>query len=100
MKKNRFFLIIPFAFLALADGAVTLYYQPAEYWSDHSIFNEGMPVFKELIQIGPLAFSMGIVVWFASWSSVIYFVPPALSVGCAIAGIYGHSLQVHKSSYS
>ena len=79
--KHRFLgLCLPPLLLSVLDATLTLNGQSPEYWSGvYTAANEASPTMNHLLQIHPLAFVAGIVVWSAAFLTVI--LSPARHVG-------------------
>src|SRR5690242_15677621 len=79
-------LCLPATLFCVLDGALTLEGQPTEYWSgDFSRVNEASPTFNHLLQIHPVAYTAGLVVWIFVFAGVIILVPNTLALILSIA---------------
>lgn len=91
--KRRFLgLCLPPLVLGAVDGFLTALGQGSLYWSNHLATNEANPVFAGLLQIGPLAFFVGAVLWLAMLSTMILILPRLFALILSIAITFGHTI--------
>ena len=85
-------LCLPPLLFCLLDASVTLLGQSAAYWAgDYLRVNEGSPTFNHLLQIHPLVYVAGIVVWIAIFVGIILLSPDILALIFSIAVTFGHA---------
>jgi hypothetical protein len=90
--KARLSLLVPFGILLGVDAGLTLFFQPAEYWHNHSVLREGNPLFAKMLASGPFAYLGAVGLHWLFWSGLMVFLPRLIALGCGTALIYGHSV--------
>jgi hypothetical protein len=80
----------PLVFCAL-DTSLTLFGQPAGYWADYRCVNEASTTFNLLLQIHPVAFAAGTLVWAMLFVAVILLLPDFLALITSIVVTFGHA---------
>jgi hypothetical protein len=91
--KHRFVgLCLPPLLLCLLDASLTLMGQSPEYWSgNYAAVNEASPTMNHLLQMHPLVFVAGLLIWTAVFVSVLFLLPDTLALGISIALTFGHT---------
>lgn len=91
--RNRLLgLCLPPLLLCAFDYTMTLTGQSAAYWAgDYQRVNEVSPSFNHLLQIHPLAFIVGAVMWMAVFVGMILLLPDTLALIFSIAVTFGHT---------
>ena len=79
------------AFFILLDGVLTLWGQPAGYWTNTSSPNERNVIAHALLVYSPTAFALGIVFYASILSYACLTIPRIFSLVLSITMIVGHS---------
>jgi len=75
------------------DVTLTLVGQSADYWAgNYAAVNEASPTFNQLLQIHPMAFVLGDLVWAAVFVGIILLLPDTLALIISIAVTFGHTI--------
>ena len=82
-------LFFAFLFPALVDGAITLYGQDANYWTNKSV-NEASPAYYFLLT-SPWFFVIGSLVWFTLWYWIFKKLREPFNLFLMFLFIAGHS---------
>jgi len=92
--KRRFLgLCVPPLALGLIDGSMTLVGQSSFYWAGNYLaVNEANPVFAGLLQVHPLAFVAGAVIWLIMLGTTIVVLPRTVALILSIAVTFGHTI--------
>jgi hypothetical protein len=92
--RQRFVgLCLPPLAFGVLDGVLTLAGQSAEYWGgEYARVNEMSPTFNNLLVAHPLAFAVGLLVWFAVFVGIILLLPDTLALSASIAATFGHTV--------
>jgi hypothetical protein len=86
-------LCLPPLVLCALDGTLTLVGQSADYWSGHyAAVNESSPTFNHLLQLHPMAFAFGLLVWSAIFVAIILLLPETPALIVSIAATFGHTV--------
>ena len=94
-NTKKFWLCLPFMLVFLCDGSITLYGQPAAYWSgSYELANERFPAFDWALQQHPIVFVAQSLVWVTAFSLLILVLPNFLSEVTAFALVQGHTWGV------
>jgi hypothetical protein len=89
---RRWWLCVPPFLFGLVDHAITLWYQPAQYWSgDYMMACEANPLFEWLMQIHPLAFEAGSLGWVILFGMLILKLPRILARMTSLCLTVGHT---------
>jgi len=95
MRRERLWWCLPAAVLCAADGVLTLWGQPPEYWSSgFAQVREGHPVPAWFLQIHPLAFAAAGVPYLLLVAALVLWLPRFWAVLFAVAVAAGHALAV------
>ena len=79
--------------MAVVDAALTLGGQAPEYWSDgYAFVREDNPIANWLLQLHPMAFVMGVILWMISFTAAVHRLPIGLARVTAFAVMFGHAL--------
>jgi hypothetical protein len=91
--RNRLLgLCLPPLILCAVDATMTLLGQSSAFWSgDFRQVNEASPTPNQLLQVHPLAFIAGMLVWMAIFVCVILLSLDALALIVSIAVTFGHA---------
>ena len=93
MKRRFLGLCVPPLLFGAADGTMTLLGQSADYWAGYyGAVNEASPTFNHLLQIHPLAFVGGILVWAVMVVALIMLLPDTPALITSIAVTFGHTV--------
>ena len=86
---------LPPILFCLCDCTITLAGQPSQYWAgDYSQCNELSPTFNQLLQIHPLAFVAGTIVYIGIVLGIITLLPATPALIISIALTFGHTVGV------
>lgn len=92
---RRLVLVVPGLVIAQLDAAITLYGQPALYWSgDRLAANEASPTFFWLLTIHPAAFEVGVLAWLSMFAAAIVLTGELVATVLAIAVALGHAFGI------
>src|SRR5262245_6147648 len=91
--RQRFLgLCLPPILFCVLDFALTLVFQPPEYWQgDRTRIIEGSPTFHYLLSISPAAFVVGVLVWIALFVALLLLLPDTPALMMSIATVFGHT---------
>ena len=80
IKQRYLGLCLAPSLFCLCDAGITLCGQLSEYWSGNiAAVIEGTPAWRQLLQIHPAAFMIGILVWIAVFNAMILLLPEFLA---------------------
>jgi hypothetical protein len=95
MRRPRLWLCLPPVVLCLLDGAITLYGQPAAYWTGgYTMVREGNPLAAWLLTVHPLAFAASAVPYLFLVLILICFLPRRGAVVVAVLVSLAHLLAL------
>jgi hypothetical protein len=91
--RQRFLgLCLPPVLFCVLDFALTLVFQPAEYWQgDRTRIIEGSPTFRHLLSISPAAFAVGVLAWVALFVCLLLLLPDTPALVTSVAIVFGHT---------
>jgi hypothetical protein len=92
MKKYRLWLCVPSVLLPMADFWITLFGQPASYWSDFSTAREASPIWAPMMQIHPAFFFACHLGYLAIICALIIYAPKRLVLPTALMVCLWHIL--------
>ena len=94
-NTKKFWLCLPFMLVFLCDGSITLYGQPAAYWSgSYELANESFPAFNWALQQHPMVFVFQSLGWVTLFCLLILVLPDFVSEVISVALIHGHTWGV------
>jgi hypothetical protein len=88
MLRQRLWLCLPPVLCCCLDATLTLTGQPTAYWAgDFAAVREANPVCSVLLQLHPLAFGVGMLVWAAAFTLAVLRFPrgAAAVLACGLA---------------
>ena len=91
-KRRLLGLCAPPFVLGLIDGSLTLVGQSSFYWANYQAVNEANPVFSSLLQVHPLVFLAGVVVWQLMLCAMLLVLPEVLALILSIAFTFGYTI--------
>jgi hypothetical protein len=92
MISRRAWLYVGPAVMCLIDLAVTLAYQPSEYWHQgYQFVHESNPAARWFLQIHPLAFLGASLLWILAFSAAIFSLRFATARIVALAVLLAHA---------
>ncbi len=97
MRAQRLWLCLPATVFCAADGCITLWGQPAAYWSDgFTTVNEWNPLAAWLLTIHPLAFAVAGVPYLLLVAGMILLLPRrwAAAVAGGVAAAHAFAVAV------
>ena len=87
-------LLAPFL-LSFMDLAVTLYFQPSDYWQgDRSVVVEGNPIARWALSIHPLWLIPGFIGWYALMFPLLFKAPAWFGLRVHVFLVLGHLTMV------
>jgi hypothetical protein len=90
--RQRFWILVPALVMILLDVGVTLYFQPAEYWSaNYELTTEKSPLGVILLQFHPAAFLAFILAYMLVIGLLIYWLPAPWNRIISLAAVVGHT---------
>jgi hypothetical protein len=93
MRLERVWWCLPAAVLCAADGLLTLWGQPAAYWSgDYAVVNEGHPMAAWFLSRHPLAFAAAGVPYLLLVALVVACLPRPWALLAAVGVAAGHAV--------
>jgi len=79
--------------MVVVDAALTLGGQAPEYWAgDCSFVRESNPIACPLLELHPMAFVLGVVLWTVSFTAAIHRLPTGWARVVAFVVMFGHTL--------
>lgn len=94
MHYRRLLLAMPAGLLTVADMAITLWGQPAAYWSDYARFNEANPASGWLLSHGPWVYLCGKIVYLAVLAGAVVLLPRIFALLGAASFTLGHAFGI------
>jgi hypothetical protein len=95
MCVRRLWLCLPAVVLCAADGLVTLWGQPAAYWSGgFAVVREGNPLAAWLLAVHPLAFAAAAVPYVLLVVGTILMLPRRWAAAMAVGVASAHAFAV------
>ena len=84
-------LCLPPLVFCTFDAGITLFGQSAVYWAGQFRYvREGSPTPSHLLQLHPIAFAMGILLWEILFVTIILLLPDVLALIVSIVVTFGH----------
>ena len=91
-RADRKYLILAAIVPYAGDIAMTLFGQPAAYWSgEPEAINEANPVAHLILSVHPAAFVIGATLYGGAIAALIYFVPRIIGWWMSVAALLAHS---------
>jgi hypothetical protein len=95
MRVQRLWLCLPAIVLCAADGLITLWGQPAAYWSDgFAMVREANPLAAWLLTVHPLAFAAASVPYLLLVVGTIMVLPRRWAAAVAVGAASAHAFAV------
>jgi hypothetical protein len=93
--RERLWWCVPAVVLCAADGFLTLWGQPAAYWSGgFAAVNEGNPLAAWLLTVHPLAFAASAVPYLLVVVGIVMVLPRRWAAAVAVGVASAHALAV------
>lgn len=90
---KRTLICAPPVVMVVVDAALTLWGQAPEYWSGgYSFVREDNPIAYWFLQLHPIVFVLGVILWTVSFTAAIHRLPIKLARVTAFALMFGHAL--------
>jgi hypothetical protein len=95
MREQRLWWCLPAVALCAADGFLTLWGQPAAYWSSgFAVVREGNPLAAWLLTIHPLAFAVSAVPYLLVVVGTVLIAPRRWAAAAALGVASAHAFAV------
>jgi hypothetical protein len=95
MRVQRLWWCLPAMVLCAADGLLTLWGQPAEYWSGgFALVREGNPLAAWLLTVHPLAFAVAAVPYLLVVLGTVMALPRRWAAAAAVGIASAHAFAV------
>lgn len=91
LRWRKVWLALPAVTISIADFAVTLFGQPAGYWTDAAQHNEANPLSAFMLSQGPGAYLLSKVVYLLIVTAAVWLLPRLLSLLAATSFVLGHA---------
>jgi hypothetical protein len=92
MRAQRLWWCLPAMVLCAADGLLTLWGQPAEYWSGgYALVREDNPLAAWLLTVHPLAFAASALPYLLVVSGTVMALPRRWAAAAAVVIASGHA---------
>jgi len=98
-SKTSILITAPLMLTMLLDGVFTLVGQPAEYWQNYALFNEGSPL-GQILMLNPLYFISFFIIYLVLVPFIVVNVKRPFSImiwlGFFLGHVWGASTWVYR----